>query len=592
MAMKYLTLKEASADSGLSVRRLQQLCASAEIKGAIKDNGAWMIPEDFDPPKSGRAPKQSIPRLPIGLSFEESVRNATVIDKSLLIRDLLFSQTKTTLFTRPRRFGKSMNLDMLRCFFESNHPERADLFKGKAIADYTNLISLHQGKHPVISLSFLGMDSPFDQAIGKIGMAVYENYRSHKDDLNLDDIDVRFFSRLGEGEATQSDIESSLSRLISRFRERPIILIDEYDSPLQYAFLHDEYARMTSFMRNFLSLSLKDNPHYFISVLTGVSRMAKESIFSGFNSVRINGVGSLDFASYFGFTEKETKALLSLFHYSSHLQVAKDYYDGYRFGQEKVFNPWSIANFINSKCVPEYYWANTSSNDLILACLERIDEATMEKLTLLGKGETLYGQYVGEEVSYDGISSDPNAIWPLLLSSGYLTLTDDGGLAIPNKEARHCFQRGINAYLLKSSEENSSNRFLLALERKDMEKAKQILSSFIEKSVSNLLSYKEEFYHELLLGMLFFSEDEYEVRTEYEQGEGRSDIILLPKKDKPAIVIEVKRLRSSSMARLEEESHVALTQIQSRGYLQKGIPGLLYGIAFCKKKVAIASCIQ
>ena len=589
--MNYLTLKQAAEITGMTPRRLQQMCSRGDLQGAVKQDGTWMIPENARLPKRTRERKKTASLLPLGLTYEEAVRNSIVIDKSLLIRDLLFSQTKITLFTRPRRFGKSLNLDMIRCFFESGHPERNDLFHGKAISAYPDITSRHQGKYPVIALPFLGMDSPFEDIVRKVGLLVYESYKENKKNLTLDNDDKDFFASLGRGDSKVGDVEISLRRLISCFVTPPIVLIDEYDSPMQFSYLNGEYDKTVSFFRNFLGLSLKDNPKYFFAVLTGVSRMAKESVFSGFNSAKINGVGSLEYASYFGFTEEETRSLFRQLRALDHFDEAKEYYDGYRFGMEKVFNPWSVANYVNNRYRADYYWANTSNNAIIQSILENRDPATIDFLTRLMAGETLYGLPTQEEHSYKDLETNADAIWPILLSSGYLSIDESAGLFVPNKEARHCFEEQILSYVQKGGH-ISQNALVQSLETADIDGIERILDAFIKTSVSNLLSYKEDFYHGLLLGMLAYVGDRYEVRSEYEVGNGRSDIILLPKSKGPQIIIEVKRLVDADHSKLELEANIAIKQIIHQGYLQSGYDGILYGIAFCKKTFVVKSEIR
>ena len=588
---KYYTLQEASELKGLSVRRLQQLCTQQKIKSATKINGMWMISDLDDIPARERN-RRGAARLPIGLSYEEACREALVIDKSLLIRDILFSQAKTILFTRPRRFGKSMNLDMLKCFFEKNHPERDDLFDDKAISKYQTIMSTHHMKYNVISLSFLGMDTDAEGVAERVGYAVYEQYRVHKDVLEIDQETKDFFDELRKPKCPLSYIERSLRELIFAFKEPVIVLIDEYDAPIQYGYLHGEYEKVLSFFRNFLSLALKDHPNCKLAILSGVTRLAKESVFSGFNSAKTNGVDSMEFSTYFGFTEKETKELFKKVGGMKHYEEAKRYYDGFRFGLEKVFNPWSIANYINSGYVPDYYWSNTSNNALIEASFDTDDPLIDDSLLILLEGKPLKGVYISEDFSFGDLEGMPTAIWSLLVSSGYLSVDEERNVIIPNLEARHCFEDRILARINGESYHGHQRDFVIALENNDIRKIEAILSNFIKDSVSNLLAYKEEFYHGLFLGMIAFASKGYEIKTEYEAGLGRSDIILLPKDERPSIVVEIKRLLSATGEELKKESEKAIHQIIDRGYIPSNCDAIIYGIAFCKKEFHIESEIK
>ena len=586
--MKYLSITDASAKCGLSERRIQQLCASGSIVGAFRSREGWLIPDDALPSRE-RKPKEKPPLLPIGMNYEFAAKEATLIDKSLLIRDLLFLKSKITLFTRPRRFGKSMNLDMLRCFFEEGHEERAALFQDKAIAKYRELLTRHQGKYPVINLSFLGMDSNLKGIVSKVGMLVYGEYFRHKE-LYEAKIGSDFFKPLEQGKASKEQVEASLAKLIACFDKPVIVLIDEYDAPIQYAYLHNEFDEAVSFFRNFLSFALKDNPNVYLSVLSGVTRLAKESIFSGFNSVKINGVGDLEFSEYFGFTDDEVRRLLKMFGGQKKYKEAKLHYDGYRFGVEQVFNPWSVANYINSSFRPDNYWSGTSKNDIIEELLRICDDSTKNKLIKLLRGESIDVPLV-EDFSYRDLSTQPDAIWPLLVASGYLTKDIEGNLTLPNLEVRRCYEEKIIARLSESID-GERRTFFKALVNNDVSKIEEELRRFLYASVSSLLAQKEDFYHGLLLGMLAYCSSDYELRSEMESGLGRSDILLSSKQGNPAIIIEVKRIEGASQKRLNEKAKEAIQQIIDKNYDAAYPNSILYGIAFSGKAFAIVSDIK
>ena len=376
--------------TGYSVRRLQQLCAQGAIEGVVFSDGNYLIPSSA---LESLFKKEKAKAMPIGLDFVETVKSGCYVDKSLLIRDLIYSHTKTTVFCRPRRFGKSLNLQMLWRFFEEGGDGK-DVFDTLDIAHFEEIVKLHQGQYPVLYFRFKDLkqdDFPsfLNALLALLCSELARNARFLKDGGAL----LRRYQGLQREGATSVSLESFLfavtEAIYRDYGRKSVIIIDEYDTPILHAYEKGYYERAIVFFRNFLSMGMKDNPYLAFAFLSGITPLGKESVFSGFNSAKVNTVLDLDYSSYFGFTDLETKALLRKFGGYRHYEDAKAAYDGYQFGSTKIFNPWSIANYINSSYRIDGYWRNSADNSLLSNAL--LQKENRDRLSSLLNGESVQG---------------------------------------------------------------------------------------------------------------------------------------------------------------------------------------------------------
>lgn len=368
--MNYVSCAEAAKARGTTVRRIQQMCKRGEIPGAIKKGHSWMIPENAVVMNRSEKKKP----LPIGISdFKTATTDYCYVDKTLLIRDFLDSKPMVSLFTRPRRFGKTLNMDMLRVFFEKTQEDTSVYFKDKKIWRCGETYTKHQGKYPVIFLTFkdvkcLTWEDTF-QKIRKLITLEFMRHAELEDSTMLSAYEREQYSRLASGSADEVDYQMGLQLLSlllhKHYGKEAIVIIDEYDTPIQQGHSCSFYTEIVSFMRNFFSGGLKDNPHLAFGFLTGILRIAKESIFSGMNNLKTNSILDEDYSEYFGFTTEEVKGLLHYYGREEKFQEVCDWYNGYRFGSTEIFNPWSVINYISDKCFPKAFWQSTGSNDII-----------------------------------------------------------------------------------------------------------------------------------------------------------------------------------------------------------------------------------
>ena len=380
--------KEMAAKWCVSERTVTNLCVQGRIDGAIKSGKSWQIPDNTNRPvdlrfknTSGNSMKRN--PLPIGISdYKRAVSEYYYVDKTLLIKEFLDRKTLVTLFTRPRRFGKTLNMDMLRVYFEKTKEDTSVYFKDKAIWKMGKEYTKHQGKYPVIFLTF--KDVKFDSwetTLEKIKGLLQEEFGRHielLDSEKLETYEKDYFKTILSGEAGEVDLASSLenlSRMLYKHYEiAPIIIVDEYDTPIQEGYSKDFYENIINFMRNFFSGAFKDNRYLSFGFLTGILRIAQESIFSGLNNLSVNSILDQEYDCFFGFTENEVDDLLSYYNVSSSKQELKDWYDGYLFGNTEIYNPWSVINYVARGCVPQAYWANTGKNEILAEVLHDATE--------------------------------------------------------------------------------------------------------------------------------------------------------------------------------------------------------------------------
>ncbi len=534
------------------------------------------------------------------------------VDKSLLIKEIIYDLTEVIVLTRPRRFGKTLNLSMLHHFFAANvHGELTkNLFVGLTIAKDPTCMQ-HQGKYPVIFITlkdakYKTFDLCFDHIKNQV-IKVYSEYSFLLDSDQLSNKDKNLFKNFLDGTVDRIHVDESIQTLTQFIKkvigQSAIILIDEYDTPIQEAYLNGYYDELIPFMRNLLSSGLKDNGFFKRAILTGILRVSKESLFSGLSNVEIYSVLDQNYCQYFGFTEKEVNDLLIKAGLPNNTSQTKEWYNGYNFGGTTIYNPWSIIKFIKKEGEIEPYWINTSGNELIRELLINSDPDTQEKIGQLITGEAVT-EIVDEHIVFKDLSKNRAAIWSLFLMSGYLkvlssSFTENGNiceLAIPNKEVEFLYKQIFREWLSGSRGIIWYQELLAALIAGRVEEFEEKLQNAIEEIASyhdTSKTTQEIFYQGLMLGILVGLKDTYEIRSNRESGKGRYDLALIPKNSKElGIIMEFKSIDDQS--KLGKAAKEALTQIKKSKYateLQtRGIINVCQmGIGFSGKAIKIAT---
>ena len=596
--MGYISCESAAKKMGVSIRRIQQMCKQKEIVGAIKDGRNWLIPDN-----AILGPKKP---LPIGVSdFKSATTNYYYVDKTLLIRDFLNALPMVSLFTRPRRFGKTLNMDMLRVFFEKTPEDTSIYFKDKYIWQCGDYYTKHQGQYPVIFLSFKDIKcSCWHETFQKISKLISLEFMRH-DELEsstvLSSYEKEQYHRFASEGMNEVDCQMGLQLLSlllhKHYGKECVIIIDEYDTPIQQGHLCDFYNDIVNFMRNFFSGGLKDNPHLAFGFLTGILRVAKESIFSGMNNLKTNSILDDSYSSYFGFTKDEVKDMLEYYEYEDKYQEICEWYDGYCFGNTEIFNPWSVINYISDQCFPKAFWQSTGSNDIIGEIIGAATPEINENLYKLLCGNTIT-TYIDTSVIYPEVQSNPYSIYSFLLVAGYLKVAaiypqNDGNymcdVAIPNKEIAFVYEKEV---LNRTNQNNVSISVHQAIFSKDANKLQSLLENFMLKSISTMDGASEAFYHGMMLGLCAVLGGQYQVRSNRESGLGRFDIELLPMvKNMPGFIFELKHTKDMNID-LDSLADSALRQIDNMKYDAElkafGVDDIVkIGIAFRQKSAVV-----
>ena len=555
-------------------------------------------------------------KLPIGIeNFEEfSKENFYYVDKTMFIAELLNNWGKVNLFTRPRRFGKSLNISMLKCFFEINC-EKA-LFAGMDILQEKELCEQYMGKFPVISISLKGVDGlNYQQAyaalrrlIGNEALRFY--YLSDSPELLPDEKKTyQALIHVKDGKFTMDDemlVDSlrTLSQLLSKhFSQKVILLIDEYDVPLDKAFQAGYYDEMIVLIRNLFSNALKTNEFLQFAVLTGCLRVSKESIFTGLNNLKVHTITDVRYDQYFGFTEEEVSEMLAFYGLESYQDIIRDWYDGYRFGKVSLYCPWDVLNYCDElladeEAEPENYWANTSENDMVRRFIDKADKNTKNEIEQLVNGGTIV-KSIKQELTYKDMDDSIENVWSILLATGYLTqrgrfFNRQFELAIPNKEVRELFIDLVKDWFKETTRADWSRieKFCMAFPKGDVTRIGEMLHDYLWDSISVRdtavrKNRKENFYHGMLLGLLQ-SQGNWLIQSNAELGEGYSDISICTS-EKIGIIIELKYAEDGN---LEKGCEEALKQIEEKKYAAglkwKGMKNIIkYGIAFCEKECMV-----
>lgn len=613
-----MRVKEAAKNWDISERRVTTLCKEGKIKGAKKQGRFWLIPADAEKPADNRVRSGVYKRstrpvnlpLPIGISdYRVAVTDYYYIDKTMMIKDFIDERPMVSLFTRPRRFGKTLNMDMLRTFFEKTNEDTSIYFKDKKIWQCGKKYLDYQGKYPVIFVSF--KDVKFNTwgetfaAIKDIFANETHRHIELQTSKTLDKYDKKTFEKLLSGDVTEVELSSALcdlSRMLHKhYGVAPIIIIDEYDVPIQQGHMNNYYDSCILFMRNLFSGGLKDNKHLSFGFLTGILRVAKESIFSGLNNLTINSVLDNKYSSYFGFTSDEIREMTAYYGVEDKYNELCEWYDGYRFGKTEIFNPWSVINYFNNGCEPRAFWQATGSNEIIGEIIAEADNDIYEKLTSLVNGET-FTTYIDTGVIYPQIKKNPSTIYSFLLVAGYLkvlktTPAFNGDfmceVALPNKEISLVYHKEILQQLDTVIPQPTAISIQEAIFSGDNEKLKHLLQTLLMQSASSFDTAGENFYHGFMLGLCALLGGSF-VSSNRESGDGRYDIQLKPtSKNLPGILIELKAAKECSGTQLKKLSEKALQQIIDKKYDTElsaaGIQTIYkYGVAFCGKNVEIS----
>ncbi len=615
------TCKEIASLWGISERRVTEFCKDGKIPGAIKEGKHWQIPDEAKRPAdnrivSGKYIKPSTVKekkpLPVGISdYVRAQSEYYYVDKTLLIREFLDRKPFVSLFTRPRRFGKTLNMDMLRVFFEISDEDTSRYFSDKAIwkcgAEYTK----HQGKYPVIFLTFKDIKyESWEATFAKIAELLQEEFGRHcelKDSKKLEKYEKDYYQKIVSGDVNEVELSASLQKLSKMLAvhhgKAPIIIIDEYDTPIQEGYSKEFYDEAIGFMRNFFSGAFKDNKYLSYGFLTGILRIAQESIFSGLNNLTVNSVMDDEYDGFFGFTESEVIEMLDYYGAPDKEEELRDWYDGYYFGQKEIYNPWSVINYISRGCLPQAYWVNTGKSEILEDVLKSATDDIIEKLYFLLQGERVVAR-IDQNVVYRLLTEDPANIYSLLLVAGYLKapkkeLQADGAwlceVSIPNREIAAVYKSEILSHLIQMGVVGTAtaNKIAESLYALDISKLQDGIEDYLKRSISYYDAGAEGFYHGLVLGLIALMDNRYRIRSNRESGNGRYDICLFPKEDKyPGMIMELKWAKNLNDKELEQLAKDAFEQITEKEYNMEmrsiGITQIInFGIAFSGKRVKI-----
>lgn len=550
-------------------------------------------------------------KLPVGIDNFKKIREAGFyyVDKTKLIEQLLQSWGEVTLFTRPRRFGKTLNMSMLKSFFEIGAEK--SLFQGLYISEKERLCAEYMGKYPVIFLSLKGVEGLHFADAQKMLMTIINNevrrhyYLKTSDKLTVEDR-KQFEKMLLNEDVNLVDSLRLLSQLLYlHYDQKVVILIDEYDVPLDKAFKNGYYQEMVSLIRGLFGQALKTNEFLQFAVLTGCLRVSKESIFTGLNNFEINSIVDIEHEEGFGFTDAEVMQMLKYYHCTNRYSDIKEWYDGYHFGNADIYCPWDVINFVkklltDSNAKPSAFWINSSGNDLVKLFVDKADQSTKDEIERLVAGESVTKR-IRLDLTYDEIENSIDNVWSVLFTTGYLTNigNPESGvyeLVIPNREVHEVFVLQIQEWFQRSvAKEESMPEFSKAILEADAEGLQKQLNVIMSRMISVLDTkareeQKENFYHGLLLGLLRGSNPDWLIKSNRESGDGYSDILIEPENPDAGIIIEVKH--AASISGLDKACENAMAQIKNRRYdealRENGRCEILaYGIAFHKKRCRV-----
>lgn len=611
----YLSTREAADILKMTTRRVVGLCHEGKLEGAFQKGRGWKIPEYsvrmYQRTAASEGMQENLLPCAVGnTSYTEIVKNCYYVDKTLLIRDLIDAQVSVTLFTRPGRFGKTLAMDMLKTFFEKTDSDTSVFFRDKRIWDCGEKYQRLQGAYPVISITFKDVKfNTWADSFEAIQIVLRDEYMRHTELMNSSEIDFvekDYLKRMQAG--TLSEVEYTrallnLSRMLEKHHHsKVVILIDEYDTPIQQGHSRGFYNEVIVFMRNFMSGGLKDNNSLAFGVLTGILRVSKENLFSGLNNPVVNSVLDEKYSEYFGFTVEEVETMAAYYGRRDKMEEIRTWYDGYRFGNTEIYNPWSVTNYFYNNCQARPFWTNTSDNEIIREIMRGLTPEIADELYSLMQGESIQTS-LNMEVIYPRISDGTDNIFSFLLIAGYLkplhpaVETEFGTfmeLALPNIEIRRVYNTEILSWLRDTLDGNVMSCLEKALYLNDGDKLKAALRKYMISCISCFDGAAEGFYHGMMLGLVAGLSSRYFIRSNRESGEGRFDLVLEPKNHiLPGIIMEFKATREAESGSLLPLAQEALKQIQDKNYdtdfVNRGITEIVkYGIAFAGKQVEIA----
>ena len=548
--------------------------------------------------------------LPVGVeNFEDLIQTGYYfVDKTLFIRELIDMKGKVNLFTRPRRFGKTLNMSMLRYFFEMGKADNAELFQGMKIMDAGEEYLAHMGKYPVISISLKSMKQlTYDDAFYCLQEELAREFKRHDELLPRllykEDREkyLRFIGRKAETKEYLDSLKFLSECLFQCYGRKAIILIDEYDVPLENAYFSGFYDKMVSVIRALFESALKTNDNLEFAVITGCLRISKESIFTGLNNLKIMSITSRTYAEHFGFTPEEVEQILRDYGLEDNLKIVKQWYDGYRFGESEVYNPWSVINYVDScyhdkKAFAKPYWSNTSSNSIVKNLIEQADISVKQEIERLIEGGTIE-KPIHEDITYDDMNSTQDNLWNFLFFTGYLKKISERQegetiymeMAIPNSEVRYVYKNAVLRWFEERTEKKELKPLYESLLNGKADELAEILSENLMETIS-FYDYQESYYHGFLAGMLK-NIGNYIVQSNRESGNGRPDILVrYPSVRGKAVIIEIKV--SKTYQGMEEKCDEALNQIEEQKYeealRQEGYRDILkYGVAFYRKECMV-----
>ncbi len=550
-------------------------------------------------------------KLPVGIDdFKELIDgNYLLADKSLFIKDVIKDSAKVILLTRPRRFGKTLNLSMLYYFLRQNHDGGENLFKDLNISKDVEFCSKHQQQYPVIFITFKDIKQPtYDKSYARIEELIRKLYAEHRYLLEGDVLaqdEKNFFMDLLNKKAQESDIEAAIENLSAyihrKFDKPPIILIDEYDTPIQEAYVKDYYQDMIDLMRSIFGRALKGNLSLKKAVITGITRISQESLFSGVNNLEVYSLLREDYGQYFGFTESEVSQLLTQTEANVTLASIKEWYNGYQVGKHVLYNPWSIISCLKNHGKLQPYWINTASNEPIAKLLKNTKASTKRQFEELLQGKTIE-RPISENLVFADIENREAALWSLLLYAGYLKVISSelhgfeliAELAIPNKEVGFVYDRIIAGWFDFVISRDSYMSFVRSLIKVDVHAFKRYLSDYIMQRGSYFdfnTNTAEQVFHVFILGLVVGLRDYYYIRSNQESGLGRFDVIFIPKKNqKRGILLELKTCATADL--LSDKAQEALDQIKDKKYIstfkQNNVETVsAIGLAFCGKQLEL-----
>ena len=550
-------------------------------------------------------------KLPVGIDqFDKLIKSGFYyVDKTRLIEQLLQNWGEVNLFTRPRRFGKTLNMSMLKSFFEIGADKT--LFDQLYIAANKELCEEHMGQYPVIFLSLKGVDGlNFEEAKSMLKITIRTEAQRHyelKKSEKVSEENRKLFNDIlsGQDERIEDSLRMLSQILFEHYGKKSIILIDEYDVPLDKAFQHGYYKEMVSLLRGMFGQALKTNEFLQFAVLTGCLRVSKESIFTGLNNFKVLSIADVRFDEQFGFTDEEVRKLLKDYDLEDYFSEAKEWYDGYHFGNADIYCPWDVINYVehlryDPEAEPEAFWINSSGNDLVKRFVAKADQTTKDEIEQLIAGDVIEKK-IRQDLTYDEIDQSIDNLWSVLFTTGYLTQTGRAErgiykLMIPNKEVREVFIDQIQQWFDQTvvNDEDRMSSFYQSFAQGKAKDVQDQLTSILAETISILDTKarneeKENFYHGMMLGLLR-NRRNWIVRSNVESGEGFVDILIKPEDPDEGILIELKY--SKTFDGLEKACERAMEQIKDRRYdealREEGrIHILAYGIAFCKKRCKV-----